>query len=212
MRSRAMGSTPLVWTVANNVPANNFHEFVEWSKTVPGKFNYGHAGPGSVSHLIARGHSRRRRHAGGAGPVQGRRPGGSGGRRRLRLRGRVVLAGRQGPDGRQARQSHGRHQRKALAGDAGRADAQATSATSSPTWSWNSGGASSSRRARRSRSGRRSRRPSRPPWRIPPCANGSPRSTPIRRSRPARRCRVKLENEINNWSKFIDAKGIKVEQ
>jgi tripartite-type tricarboxylate transporter receptor subunit TctC len=47
----AMGSTPLVFTVANNVPANSFGEFVAWSKTVPGKFNYGHAGPGSVSHL-----------------------------------------------------------------------------------------------------------------------------------------------------------------
>jgi tripartite-type tricarboxylate transporter receptor subunit TctC len=49
----AMGSTPLVWTVANNVPANTFKEFVAWSKTVAGKFNYGHAGPGSVSHLAA---------------------------------------------------------------------------------------------------------------------------------------------------------------
>ena len=48
----AMGSTPLVWTVANNVPANNFKEFVAWSKTVPGHFNFGHAGPGSVSHLV----------------------------------------------------------------------------------------------------------------------------------------------------------------
>ena len=48
----AMGSTPLVWTVANNVPANSFPEFVAWSKTVPGHFNYGHAGPGSVSHLV----------------------------------------------------------------------------------------------------------------------------------------------------------------
>jgi tripartite-type tricarboxylate transporter receptor subunit TctC len=48
----AMGSTPLVFTVANNVPANSFGEFVAWSKTVPGKFNYGHAGPGSVSHLV----------------------------------------------------------------------------------------------------------------------------------------------------------------
>jgi len=48
----AMASTPLVWTVANNVPANTFKEFVEWSKTVPGHFNYGHAGPGSVSHLV----------------------------------------------------------------------------------------------------------------------------------------------------------------
>ena len=49
----AMGSTPLVVTVANNVPAKTFPEFVAWSKTVPGKFNYGHAGPGSVSHLAA---------------------------------------------------------------------------------------------------------------------------------------------------------------
>jgi tripartite-type tricarboxylate transporter receptor subunit TctC len=48
----AMGSTPLVFTVANNVPVNSFGEFVAWSKTVPDKFNYGHAGPGSVSHLI----------------------------------------------------------------------------------------------------------------------------------------------------------------
>ena len=48
----AMGSVPVVWTVANNVPANSFPEFVQWSKTVPGHFNYGHAGPGSVSHLI----------------------------------------------------------------------------------------------------------------------------------------------------------------
>ncbi len=47
----AMGSTPLVWTVANNVPANNWAEFVKWSKALPDKFNYGHAGPGSVSHL-----------------------------------------------------------------------------------------------------------------------------------------------------------------
>jgi tripartite-type tricarboxylate transporter receptor subunit TctC len=48
----AMASVPVVWTVANNVPANNFPDFVKWSKTVPGHFNYGHAGPGSVSHLI----------------------------------------------------------------------------------------------------------------------------------------------------------------
>jgi tripartite-type tricarboxylate transporter receptor subunit TctC len=48
----AMGSTPLVWTVANNVPANTFKEFVVWSKTTKDKFTYGHAGPGSVSHLV----------------------------------------------------------------------------------------------------------------------------------------------------------------
>src|SRR5262245_37448062 len=48
----AMGSTPLVWTVANNVPANTFKEFVEWSKSPNANFTYGHAGPGSVSHLV----------------------------------------------------------------------------------------------------------------------------------------------------------------
>src|SRR6188768_2020543 len=48
----AMGSVPVVWTAANNVPADNFPDFVKWSKTVPGHFNYGHAGHGSVSHLI----------------------------------------------------------------------------------------------------------------------------------------------------------------
>jgi tripartite-type tricarboxylate transporter receptor subunit TctC len=47
----AMGSTPLVWTVANNVPAANWAEFVKWSKALKDKFTYGHAGPGSVSHL-----------------------------------------------------------------------------------------------------------------------------------------------------------------
>src|SRR3954466_591647 len=48
-----MASVPVVWTVPNNAPANSFPEFVAWSKTVPGHFNYGHAGPGSVSPLIA---------------------------------------------------------------------------------------------------------------------------------------------------------------
>jgi tripartite-type tricarboxylate transporter receptor subunit TctC len=48
----AMGNTALGWTVANKVPANTFKEFVDWSKTVTKKFDYGHAGPGSVSHLV----------------------------------------------------------------------------------------------------------------------------------------------------------------
>jgi len=47
----AMGSTPLVLTIANNIPANTFQEFVAWSKTQPQKFDYGSAGNGSVSHL-----------------------------------------------------------------------------------------------------------------------------------------------------------------
>src|SRR5262245_14562572 len=48
----AMASTPLVWTVANNVPAKDFKEFVAWTKSSKDKFTYGHAGPGSVSHLV----------------------------------------------------------------------------------------------------------------------------------------------------------------
>lgn len=47
----AMGSTPLVFTVANNVPVNNWGEFVAWAKANPDKYQYGSAGPGSVSHL-----------------------------------------------------------------------------------------------------------------------------------------------------------------
>jgi len=41
----AMASTALAWTVANNVPANTWAEFVAWSKALPTKFSYGHAGP-----------------------------------------------------------------------------------------------------------------------------------------------------------------------
>src|SRR5262245_15626169 len=48
----AMASTALAWTVANNVPATTWSEFVAWSKASPTKFSYGHAGPGSVSHLV----------------------------------------------------------------------------------------------------------------------------------------------------------------
>jgi tripartite-type tricarboxylate transporter receptor subunit TctC len=48
----AMASVPVVWTVANNVPADTSPDLVKWSNTVPGHFNYGPAGPGSLSHLI----------------------------------------------------------------------------------------------------------------------------------------------------------------
>ena len=96
MRSARWRARPLVWTVANNVPANNFPEFVAWSKTVPGQFNYGHAGPGSVSHLSPE------VILDGAGmqavpvPFKGGGPAAAGGRRRIRRRGRVLPAGRQG--------------------------------------------------------------------------------------------------------------------
>jgi tripartite-type tricarboxylate transporter receptor subunit TctC len=48
----ALASTPLVLLVANNVPAKNFAELVAYSKTLPQKMNYAHAGVGTVSHLV----------------------------------------------------------------------------------------------------------------------------------------------------------------
>ena len=48
----AIASTPLVLCVANNVPAKNFAELVAYTKTLPQKMNYAHAGIGTVSHLV----------------------------------------------------------------------------------------------------------------------------------------------------------------
>jgi tripartite-type tricarboxylate transporter receptor subunit TctC len=48
----AISSVPLVISVANNVPAKNFAELVAYSKSLPQGMNYGHAGTGSVSHLV----------------------------------------------------------------------------------------------------------------------------------------------------------------
>jgi tripartite-type tricarboxylate transporter receptor subunit TctC len=48
----AVGHSPLVLCVANNVPANNFKELIAYSKTLPQKMNYAHAGIGTVSHLV----------------------------------------------------------------------------------------------------------------------------------------------------------------
>lgn len=48
----AIASTPLVLAVANNVPAKNFAELVAYSKSLPDKMAYAHAGAGSVSHLV----------------------------------------------------------------------------------------------------------------------------------------------------------------
>jgi tripartite-type tricarboxylate transporter receptor subunit TctC len=48
----AIGNSPLVLCVANNVPPNNFAELVAYSKSLPQKMNYAHAGVGTVSHLV----------------------------------------------------------------------------------------------------------------------------------------------------------------
>jgi tripartite-type tricarboxylate transporter receptor subunit TctC len=48
----AIGSSPLVLCTANNVPAKDFAELVTYSKSLPQKMNYAHAGVGTVSHLV----------------------------------------------------------------------------------------------------------------------------------------------------------------
>jgi tripartite-type tricarboxylate transporter receptor subunit TctC len=48
----AFGHSPLVLCVAENVPANNFAELIKYSKSLPDKMNYAHAGIGTVSHLV----------------------------------------------------------------------------------------------------------------------------------------------------------------
>ena len=107
------------------------------------KFNYGHAGPGSVSHLVPE------VILDGAGMQAVPVPFKGGGPAAAAVAGGHVavvvssLAGRQAAGRRQAGQGHGGDQQEALAGDAGRADAAGDSASSSPTWIWNSGGASS---------------------------------------------------------------------
>lgn len=46
-----LATSPSALVLANNVPANTVTELVAYSKTVPGKMNYASAGVGSVSHL-----------------------------------------------------------------------------------------------------------------------------------------------------------------
>jgi tripartite-type tricarboxylate transporter receptor subunit TctC len=47
----SVASSPLVLSVANNVKANSVAELIAYSRTVPQKMNYASAGIGSVSHL-----------------------------------------------------------------------------------------------------------------------------------------------------------------
>jgi tripartite-type tricarboxylate transporter receptor subunit TctC len=48
----AIASTPLVLLVANNVPANSLAELAAYSRSLPQKLNFAHAGVGSVAHLV----------------------------------------------------------------------------------------------------------------------------------------------------------------
>jgi len=48
----SLGTSPLVLVVANNVKANSVAELIALSKTVPQKMNYASAGVGSVAHLV----------------------------------------------------------------------------------------------------------------------------------------------------------------
>jgi tripartite-type tricarboxylate transporter receptor subunit TctC len=47
----AVATSPSALIVAKSIPANTVAELVAYSRTVPGKMNYGSAGVGSVSHL-----------------------------------------------------------------------------------------------------------------------------------------------------------------
>jgi tripartite-type tricarboxylate transporter receptor subunit TctC len=46
-----VATSPLVLAVANNVKANSVHELIAYARTMPQKINYASAGIGSVSHL-----------------------------------------------------------------------------------------------------------------------------------------------------------------
>src|SRR5262245_59780775 len=46
-----IANSPSALIVANNIPATTVSELVAYARTVPGKINYGSAGVGSVSHL-----------------------------------------------------------------------------------------------------------------------------------------------------------------
>jgi tripartite-type tricarboxylate transporter receptor subunit TctC len=46
-----VATSPLVLAVAHNVPANSVQELIAYSRTVPDKMNYASAGIGSVAHL-----------------------------------------------------------------------------------------------------------------------------------------------------------------
>jgi tripartite-type tricarboxylate transporter receptor subunit TctC len=46
-----LANSPLALAVANNVPANSMKDFIAYTKKLPSKINYASAGTGSVSHL-----------------------------------------------------------------------------------------------------------------------------------------------------------------
>lgn len=48
----AIASTPLVLLVANNVPASTLAELTAYSRALPQKLNFAHAGVGTVAHLV----------------------------------------------------------------------------------------------------------------------------------------------------------------
>jgi tripartite-type tricarboxylate transporter receptor subunit TctC len=47
----SIAAGPLAFVVNPTVPAATLREFIAWSRSNPGKVNYGSAGPGSVNHL-----------------------------------------------------------------------------------------------------------------------------------------------------------------
>ncbi|AMN43568.1 extra-cytoplasmic solute receptor [Rhodoplanes sp. Z2-YC6860] len=208
----AMGSTPLVFTIANNVPANTFPEFVAWSKTQPQKFDYGSAGNGSVAHLVME------VILDGAGMQAVHVPYRGGGPAAAAIAGAQVAAVASSLP-----VAKGQMEGKLVKGLAVTSDKRAPSLPDTPTLRGDLGvkmadvalefwwgifapkGTPEPIRAKVEQ------------------AVKATMENPAVRERlmkvdtdpsfaPGSALKVKLENEIKNWSKFIDAKGIKVEQ
>ena len=158
-RSARWASTPLVWTVANNVPANTFASSSPGRKTRAGEVQLRPRRPGSVSHLVPE------VILDGAGmqavPVPFK---GGGPAAQAVAGGHVAVVASSLPVAKA--QIEGKLVKGLFVTSDKRSPAlpdvptlQRARLSSSPTWSLNSGGACSCRRARRSRSGPSSKRP-----------------------------------------------------
>ncbi len=208
----AMGSTPLVLTIANNIPASTFQEFVAWSKTQPQKFDYGSAGNGSVSHLtmevILDGAGMQAQHV----PYRGGGPAAA-----------AVVAGQIAAVTSALPVAKAQMDGKTVKGLAVTSDKRAPSLPDTPSLRGDLGlkmadvalefwwgifapkGTPEPIRAKVEQAVKAT------------MANPAVRERLMKVDTdpsfaPGTALKVKLENEIANWSKFIDAKGIKVEQ
>ena len=206
-----VGNAPLVLVTSTKLKANTLPEFIALAKATP-----------ATSELQLRRHRQRRpsgvrgvhgrrRHRRRARALQGRRPGDRRRRGRPHRRRHVGDPGGARPDRAGPGQGPGRHLLGALAGASGAADAARGRRHHSRCRPRFLVGTVRPGRNARGREGqaRVPRSPRRSPRRN--CASASPRSTSSRPTRRRRCCRRSSPSEIANWTKFIDAHGIKAE-